>query len=99
MLSALYPVRDLRLSGQVIYVGKSSMEIAVRMEALNADRSEQTVMLGKLCSAKRCNMLINSLAGRFCMVCRDSKTQKARPVNPLILSTLEDEKLYRIGEG
>ena len=46
MLAALHPVRDLRLSGQVIYVGRSSMEVAVRMEVLEKDGTEQTVMLG-----------------------------------------------------
>ena len=46
MLAALYPVRDMRLSGQVIHTGKSSMEIAVRMEGLAKDGSEQTIMLG-----------------------------------------------------
>ena len=46
MLAPLSPVRDMRLSGHVIYVGTSSMEVAVRMEALNPDGSEETVMLG-----------------------------------------------------
>lgn len=46
MLASLYPVRDMRLSGQVIHTGRSSLEIAVRMEALG-DGTEQTVMLGK----------------------------------------------------
>ena len=46
MLASLYPVRDMRLSGQVIHTGKSSMEVAVRMEALAKDGSEQTIMLG-----------------------------------------------------
>lgn len=48
MLASLYPVRDMRLSGQVIHTGRSSLEIAVRMEALG-DGTEQTVMLGKSC--------------------------------------------------
>lgn len=48
MLADLNPVRDMRLSGQVIFVGTSSMEVAVRMEALNPDGSEETVMLGTL---------------------------------------------------
>ena len=48
MLSKLYPVRDLRLSGNVIYTGRSSMEIAVKMEALEKDGESQTVMLGRL---------------------------------------------------
>ena len=51
MLAYMSPVRDLRLSGQVVYVGKSSMEVAVRMEALNSDGSEETVMLGASAAA------------------------------------------------
>ncbi|EKM52603.1 uncharacterized protein PHACADRAFT_261141 [Phanerochaete carnosa HHB-10118-sp] len=82
VLADLSVVRDLRLSGQVIHVGRSSVEVAVRMEALNADGTEETVMLG-----------------RFCMVCRDSKTHKARQVNPLVLETQEDQELWHIGEA
>ncbi|KAI0748818.1 HotDog domain-containing protein [Irpex lacteus] len=87
MLAPLYPVRDLRLSGQVIHVGRSSMEIVVRMEALepghtNEDAQGKTVMLG-----------------RFCMVCRDSKTHKARAVNPLVIESEEDRRLNAIGEA
>ena len=50
MLAPLYPVRDMRLSGQVIHTGRSSMEVAVRMEALEKDGREQTIMLGKCVS-------------------------------------------------
>ena len=32
------------------------------------------------------------------MVCRDAQTHKARPVNPLIASTLEEKLLLKIGE-
>ena len=46
MLAPLQPVRDLRLSGQVIHVGRSSMEVVVRMEALNKDAEDETIMLG-----------------------------------------------------
>ena len=46
MLASLYPVRDIRLSGQVVYAGKSSMEVGVKMEALSADGKEETIMLG-----------------------------------------------------
>ncbi|KDQ54503.1 hypothetical protein JAAARDRAFT_38173 [Jaapia argillacea MUCL 33604] len=81
MLKPLYPVRDMRLSGQVIYTGHSSMEIAVQMEAVDGER-EDTILLG-----------------RFCMVCRDSKTHKARAVNPLTISTDEEEALYAVGEA
>ncbi|GJE84481.1 hypothetical protein PsYK624_005570 [Phanerochaete sordida] len=56
--------------------------VAVRMEALNSDGSEETVMLG-----------------RFCMVCRDSKTHKAHPVNPIVLETAEDQQLWRMREA
>lgn len=46
MLAPLHPVRDLRLSGQVIYTGHSSMEVAVKMEAIERDGKEETIMLG-----------------------------------------------------
>ncbi|QRV94330.1 thioesterase superfamily protein [Ceratobasidium sp. AG-Ba] len=73
---------DIRLSGQVLYVGRSSIECGVRMEALSDHgRTEQTVMLG-----------------RFSMVARDAVTHKARPVNPLVLSTPEEQTLFKIGE-
>ncbi|KAN0080039.1 HotDog domain containing protein [Tylopilus felleus] len=47
MLASLYPVRDIRLSGQVVYTGKSSMEVAVEMEGLGSDGEEETLMLGR----------------------------------------------------
>jgi acyl-CoA hydrolase len=47
MLAPLTPVRDLRLSGQVIYTGTSSMEVAVKMEAVDGPGREQTLMLGR----------------------------------------------------
>lgn len=46
MLSPLHPVRDLRLSGQVIYTGRSSMEVAVKMEATNPTGEAETLLLG-----------------------------------------------------
>lgn len=46
MLASLYPVRDIRLSGQVIYTGNSSMEVAVKMEALGSNNEDETLMLG-----------------------------------------------------
>jgi len=47
MLAPLLPVRDLRLSGHVIHVGSSSMEITVKMDAVENDDSEDTLMLGR----------------------------------------------------
>ncbi|KAJ6619015.1 Thioesterase/thiol ester dehydrase-isomerase [Mycena sp. CBHHK59/15] len=47
MLSPLDPSRDLRLSGQVNYTGKSSMEVAVKMETIGMGMEEETVLLGR----------------------------------------------------
>lgn len=48
MLATLDPTRDLRLSGQVIYTGKSSMEVAVQMESIGGGKPEETALLGTL---------------------------------------------------
>lgn len=32
------------------------------------------------------------------MVCRNASTQKSRDVNPLIISTPEEQKLFDLGE-
>lgn len=40
-------VRDLRLCGHVIYTGKSSMEVVVKMELLKEGATEETVLLGQ----------------------------------------------------
>ncbi|KAJ7590728.1 Thioesterase/thiol ester dehydrase-isomerase [Mycena floridula] len=45
MLAPLDATRDLRLSGQVIYTGRSSMEVAVKMESLG--KEVETVLLGR----------------------------------------------------
>lgn len=47
MLHPLNPARDLRLSGQVIYTGRSSMEVAVKMETVGMGEAEETVLLGR----------------------------------------------------
>ncbi|KZT24926.1 Thioesterase/thiol ester dehydrase-isomerase [Neolentinus lepideus HHB14362 ss-1] len=83
MLAPLSPVRDMRLSGQVIYTGKSSMEVAVQMEALGKDgQGDETLLLG-----------------RFSMVCRDAYTHKAHGVHPLVVSTPEERALHAMGEA
>ncbi|KAF8870642.1 Thioesterase/thiol ester dehydrase-isomerase [Gymnopilus junonius] len=53
MLSPLDPKRDLRLSGQVIYTGHSSMEVAVKMESTGMGKPDQTVMIGRFCMVCR----------------------------------------------
>ncbi|PPQ69355.1 hypothetical protein CVT25_004747 [Psilocybe cyanescens] len=47
MLSPLDPTRDLRLSGQVIYTGHSSMEVAVKMESTGKGLPDETVLIGR----------------------------------------------------
>ncbi|KAF8731248.1 hypothetical protein AX14_004988 [Amanita brunnescens Koide BX004] len=47
MLVSLDPKRDLRLSGQVIYTGNSSMEVAVKMEHIGMNQPDETVLLGR----------------------------------------------------
>lgn len=46
MLSPLDPSRDLRISGQVIHTGRSSMEVAVKMESIGKNLPEETVLIG-----------------------------------------------------
>ncbi|TFK17460.1 Thioesterase/thiol ester dehydrase-isomerase [Coprinopsis marcescibilis] len=47
MYQQVDPSRDLRLSGQVMYTGKSSMEIAMKMESIGGDQPDQTAMIGR----------------------------------------------------
>ncbi|KAF4568343.1 hypothetical protein EYR40_010253 [Pleurotus pulmonarius] len=82
MLSTLDPSRNLRLSGQVIYTGRSSMEVVVKMESIPVEGvGEETVLIG-----------------RFSMVCRDAYTHSARDVNPLITSTDAEKQLFALGD-
>jgi acyl-coenzyme A thioesterase 9 len=48
MLNPLDPRRDLRLSGHVIHTGRSSMEIAVKMESIASaeEGADETVLIG-----------------------------------------------------
>ena len=48
MLSPLTPmnVHDVRLSGQVISVGSSSMEVAVKMESVDSSGPDKTLLIG-----------------------------------------------------
>jgi len=100
ILAPLRPVRDIRLSGQVIYTGTSSMEVAVKMEAIAIDGREETLMLGKTdmtCNARLAHPI--PYIGRFSMVCRNARTRKAYPVNSLVINTPEEEALYKMGES
>ncbi|KAM3586127.1 hypothetical protein VKS41_002656 [Umbelopsis sp. WA50703] len=84
---------DLRLSGHVAYVGKSSME----MEKIKNYNPTQTI------SAKPPNdfSAISAdtlLATRFTMVAIDSATLKSVKVNSLKLLTPADHRLFRFAE-
>ncbi|KAF8340512.1 Thioesterase/thiol ester dehydrase-isomerase [Cantharellus anzutake] len=84
MLQPLTPqdTSDLRISGQVIFVGASSMEVAIKLESVNETTGEEkTVMIGE-----------------FSMVCRDAVTHKAQKLNPLILETETERELFHIGK-
>jgi acyl-coenzyme A thioesterase 9 len=99
MLTPLNPARDLRLSGQVIYTGKSSMEVAVKMETIGMDQPDVTVLLGSLFRTQKfIPVMLNTHAGRFSMVCRDANTHRAREVNPLVISSPEERALHSMGE-
>lgn len=41
-------VGDIRLSGQVIYTGLSSLEVVVKMEKIGPGDAEETIMLGMI---------------------------------------------------
>lgn len=61
------------------------MEVVVKMEGTAPDDP---------LSATETLML-----GRFSMVCRDSRTHKARKVPKLVVETEEERVLWEIGEG
>lgn len=84
MLGRLDPTRDLRISGMVIYTGKSSMEVSVKMASMGArkDGKDETVLLG-----------------RFSMVCLSAETNRGTPVNPLVTATPEEMELRAMGEA
>ncbi len=79
-------IRDLRFSGFITWTGNSSMEVVVKMEGTCPPETDL-------------DGWETLLLGRFAMVCRDSKTQKARKIPGLILETEEEKALWRFGEG
>ena len=101
MLNPLNPRRDLRLSGHVIYTGRSSMEIAVKMESVASTEevADETVLIGAYdCSFFILYSLPSTSVGRFSMVCRDARTNRAKEVHPLVTSTPEEKRLFALGE-
>ncbi|KAF2201978.1 Thioesterase/thiol ester dehydrase-isomerase [Delitschia confertaspora ATCC 74209] len=84
--NALTEICDLELSGQVTYAtGRSSMEITIQVA--KAPKEGEKV--------KDNDVLINCT---FTMVSLDPATKKPVNVNPLIVETPEEKRLYELGE-
>ncbi|KAJ2611865.1 hypothetical protein H4S08_002965 [Coemansia sp. RSA 1365] len=82
--SRLSPDRNYRLAGTVTYVGFSSMEIYIKIQAVPVpgEPSEQEP----------------NLVARFTMVGRDKYTGKSSQVNPLLLEDESQRRLVKISE-
>lgn len=82
----LEEICDLELSGQVTYAtGRSSMEISLQVAKAPAPGQKtrpEDVLITCSCT----------------MVSLDPGTRKPAPVNPLIIETAEEKRLYAIGE-
>lgn len=65
------------------------MEVVVKMEGLHPDEA----------GSSGSPLTETLMLGRFTMVCRDSKTQRARRVPRLIVETDEEHLLWELGEG
>eukprot|EP01018_Ginkgo_biloba_P034980 Gb_38095 [translate_table: standard] len=82
------PIRvdtDLKVSGAVTWVGRSSLEIQMRVTQPPAGDSE--------------SMESVALTAYFTFVARDSKTGKSAPVNRLALQTQQEKALFAEGEA
>ncbi|KAJ2160409.1 hypothetical protein GGF46_002299 [Coemansia sp. RSA 552] len=82
--SRLSPDCNYRLSGTVTYVGFSSMEIYIQLQAVSESGAgvEQDP----------------NLVARFTMVARDKFTGKSSQVNPLLLENESQRRLVKISE-
>lgn len=76
---------DLRLSGHVYSVGRSTMEITVRLQSISRRKglrdTPETILLG-----------------RFTMACRDKETGKAKAVPQLITEGEDEIMLEKLGK-
>ncbi|KAI8850839.1 HotDog domain-containing protein [Chytridium lagenaria] len=96
MINRIPVDKDICLSGCVTYVGTSSMEISLKMEAI-PDNMTVEEYSGKS-SQQRTELGSKPiLAAKFTMVARDSETNKAAPVNQLKLESEEERRLFRLG--
>ncbi|SPO39317.1 related to acyl-coa thioester hydrolase [Pseudozyma flocculosa] len=92
-LDLLEPLRadaNYRLSGHVIYVGSSSMEVFVSIERLdNLSGPAKVCLTGRAVAALR----------SFTMAARNASTLKSQKIAPLLVETDAEKRLYAIGEG
>ncbi|KAK6940404.1 hypothetical protein RJ641_029935 [Dillenia turbinata] len=77
---------DLKISGAVIWVGRSSIEI--QLEVTQSTTKENSSASGSV-----------ALTANFIFVARDSKTGKAAPVNRLSPETEQEKLLYEKAEA
>src|SRR6266480_1681444 len=84
--SPLKEICDLELSGQVTYAtGRSSMEISLQVAKAPAEGqkvNEEDILLNCTCT----------------MVSLDPKTKKPVPINPVVVETPEEHRLFQLGE-
>lgn len=83
LLAPLTADANYRLSGHVIYVGSSSMEVFVSIEQLT-----EPMRPNKIC-----------LTGRFTMAARNVHTQSSQRIAPLVLETDAEKALFSMGES
>ncbi|EKM77042.1 hypothetical protein AGABI1DRAFT_122296 [Agaricus bisporus var. burnettii JB137-S8] len=93
MFAPLDPSRDLRISGQVIYTGHTSMEVAVKMESIGKNLPEETVLIGRFAmvcrdatthGAKPVNPLITSTAEERALYSLGEEMKKRRQAHALL---------------
>ncbi|XP_062982546.1 acyl-coenzyme A thioesterase 9, mitochondrial isoform X3 [Elgaria multicarinata webbii] len=76
----IHPDRDIKFTGNVSWVGRTSMEVKMHMLQLHD---------GVYCPV---------LDATFVMVARDPENKRPAFVNPLVLETPEEEKIFKEGE-
>ncbi|RPB28490.1 Thioesterase/thiol ester dehydrase-isomerase [Terfezia boudieri ATCC MYA-4762] len=84
IISPLSHFCDLRLSGFVSYVGKSSMEVSIEVRKMGELRQREKPLL---------------LTCAFTMVALDPVSKKATPISPLIVEIEEEKRIFARGEA
>ncbi|KYQ88581.1 hypothetical protein DLAC_11315 [Tieghemostelium lacteum] len=82
LLKPLLPNRDIKMQGMTTYVGKSSMEVMIKVRSKNPENEQWE----------------NVLVAYFTMVARDPILHKATPVNLLVPQNEKEVKLFKDGE-